>query len=166
MRANYRGDHLMAEIVSRLGMCETVRHARIYEPRDDVAATSKLATGFQLLVRVLTKLAPRKILAGLRGRFGVAAGVDWNRTQAFVLPTDRNSYLRINLRGREPQGIVSPGEEYETLLRRIDEEFRSPVNIETREPAVEEVFFVHKLYPGPQTDELPDVAILWRGDAP
>jgi predicted AlkP superfamily phosphohydrolase/phosphomutase len=38
------------------------------------------------------------------------AGVDWSRTKAFVLPSDHNGQIRINLRGRERDGIVDPGE--------------------------------------------------------
>ena len=37
------------------------------------------------------------------------AGVDWSRTKAFVLPSDHNGQIRLNLRGRERDGIVDPG---------------------------------------------------------
>jgi predicted AlkP superfamily phosphohydrolase/phosphomutase len=102
----------------------------------------------------------------LRRKFGAAARVDWTRTQVFQLPTDRNSYLRINLRGREPGGIVAPGAGYEQLLALIEREFRALVNVETGQPAVEEVFRVHELYPGPRVEDLPDLAILWSSAAP
>jgi predicted AlkP superfamily phosphohydrolase/phosphomutase len=42
--------------------------------------------------------------------------VDWSRTRAYVLGLGG---LYINLKGREKQGIVEPGEEYETLRREI-----------------------------------------------
>jgi len=42
--------------------------------------------------------------------------VDWSRSKAFV--TGHVSIF-INLKGREPQGIVEPGEEYERLRERI-----------------------------------------------
>ena len=31
-------------------------------------------------------------------------GVDWRRTQAFVLPSDHDGYVRLNVRGREREG--------------------------------------------------------------
>ena len=102
----------------------------------------------------------------LRRRFGAASHIDWSRTQVFQLPTDRNSFLRVNLRGREPEGIVAAGKEYDTLLTHIESEFRSLVNVDTGRPAVEAVFKIHELCPGPRVDELPDLAILWSSDAP
>jgi predicted AlkP superfamily phosphohydrolase/phosphomutase len=36
------------------------------------------------------------------------APLDWTRTAAFSLPTDQHGWLRINLRGREAEGIVAP----------------------------------------------------------
>ena len=102
----------------------------------------------------------------LRRRFGAASHIDWGRTQVFQLPTDRNSYLRVNLRGREPSGIVAAGKEYDALLTHIESEFCALVNVDTGRPAVEAVFKIHELCPGPRVDELPDLAILWSSDAP
>jgi predicted AlkP superfamily phosphohydrolase/phosphomutase len=82
------------------------------------------------------------------------------------LPTDRNSFLRVNLRGREPDGIVAPGKEYDALLAHIESEFRALVNVDTGRPAVEEVYRIQELCPGPRVNELPDLAILWSSEAP
>ena len=35
---------------------------------------------------------------------------DWRRTRAFSLPTDQHGWIRVNLAGRESQGIVSPAD--------------------------------------------------------
>jgi predicted AlkP superfamily phosphohydrolase/phosphomutase len=51
-------------------------------------------------------------------------------------------------------------------LSLIEREFRALINVATGKPAVEEVFRVHELYPGPRVDDLPDLAILWSSDAP
>jgi predicted AlkP superfamily phosphohydrolase/phosphomutase len=40
---------------------------------------------------------------------------DWPTTRYFPLPMDEAGYLRINLRGRERDGIVQPGAEYNAL---------------------------------------------------
>lgn len=37
-------------------------------------------------------------------------GVDWSRTRAFAVPGDCHGYVRLNLRGREAEGIVNPVE--------------------------------------------------------
>ena len=44
-------------------------------------------------------------------------GIDWTRTVAF----GRNHYVFINLKGRDPQGIVEPGSDYEALRDTIIE---------------------------------------------
>jgi predicted AlkP superfamily phosphohydrolase/phosphomutase len=42
--------------------------------------------------------------------------VDWTRTKAFA---QRSVYVYVNLKGRDPQGIVEPGEEYEQVRSRV-----------------------------------------------
>ena len=53
-------------------------------------------------------------LFGLQGLF--FAGVDWSRSRAYALGLGG---IYINLRGREAQGIVAPGEEYDRLVDEI-----------------------------------------------
>ncbi len=45
--------------------------------------------------------------------------VDWARSRAFAEPDLSTAFIRLNVRGREPAGIVEPGEEYEQLLAEI-----------------------------------------------
>ena len=109
---------------------------------------------------------PPAVTQWLRARFGAGAGVDWSTTRVFSLPTDRNTYLRVNLRGREPQGCVAPGSEYDALLTYVETEFRALVNGQTGRPAVEDVFRPQELYPGPRARDLPDLVVLWSSDGP
>jgi len=44
---------------------------------------------------------------------------DWRRTRYFPMPMDQAGYLRINLRGRERQGVVGAGDEYESVCREV-----------------------------------------------
>ena len=44
-----------------------------------------------------------------------AEPVDWSRTRAVVEAEMGHGWVRINLRGREPQGTVEPGAEYDEL---------------------------------------------------
>jgi predicted AlkP superfamily phosphohydrolase/phosphomutase len=37
-------------------------------------------------------------------------GVDWSRTRAVALPGEHNGYVRLNVRGRERDGVVEPDE--------------------------------------------------------
>src|SRR4029077_15297057 len=62
---------------------------------------------------------------------------DWSRTKVFSLPTNYYGFLRVNLRGREPDGIVAPGSDYEALLDRLEADLGALVDPVTNEPAVQ-----------------------------
>lgn len=55
-------------------------------------------------------------LAALTPGATVADSVDWPRTAARAMGA---GHIYLNVRGREPDGLVSPGAEYEALLTRI-----------------------------------------------
>ena len=55
-------------------------------------------------------------------------GVDWSRTRAFPVPSDTNGTIRLNVRGRERDGIVAPG-------RRLGASSRRSVPGSTRSPS-------------------------------
>jgi predicted AlkP superfamily phosphohydrolase/phosphomutase len=45
---------------------------------------------------------------------------DWARTRAFSLPSDQHGWIRINLAGREAQGVV-PSENYDSLCAQVEQ---------------------------------------------
>jgi predicted AlkP superfamily phosphohydrolase/phosphomutase len=94
------------------------------------------------------------------------SSIDWSQTRAFHLPTDLFGYIRINLKGREPHGIVEPGSEYNDLCRRIGEAFKELVNPHTGKRIVREVFHADQWFPGPQRKRLPDLIIAWEDEPP
>jgi hypothetical protein len=69
--------------------------------------------------------------------FWRTGGIDWQRTRAFAAFCDLDGYVRINLRGREAEGIVEPGEEYVRLCDRICEGLKTFVDEDTGVPVVE-----------------------------
>jgi predicted AlkP superfamily phosphohydrolase/phosphomutase len=168
MQANYRGEHFVPAVLQRLGLCKTEQDARL--SRGGAASLTTIESVGLAMRRsaheLVRRVTPQAVAQRLRARFGAAARVDWSTTRVFSLPTDRNSYLRINLRGREPQGCVAPGSEYDALLDYIENEFRALKNGETGKPAVEDVFRAQQLYPGPRAHDLPDLTILWSSDSP
>ncbi|MFQ6134098.1 MAG: alkaline phosphatase family protein [Armatimonadota bacterium] len=54
--------------------------------------------------------------------------VDWSQTKAVV---QRSSYVYVNLKGRDPQGIVEPGQEYEQVRDQITDALMGYTDPET-----------------------------------
>ncbi|MBC7225529.1 MAG: phosphodiesterase, partial [Anaerolineae bacterium] len=85
-------------------------------------------------------------------------GVDWSRTRAYAVGTMGNLY--VNLRGREPGGIVEPGREYESLRDDLIAGLRELRDPRTGQPLFEAVYRREELYHGPHADLAPDVVGL------
>ncbi len=84
----------------------------------------------------------------------------------FMLPgSEYGALLRVNLRGREPAGVVEPEAYHETLKLLVDD-LQALRNPATGEPAGAEVQLTHQMYNGPRLDELPDAIVCWRNDQP
>jgi predicted AlkP superfamily phosphohydrolase/phosphomutase len=81
------------------------------------------------------------------------------------LPTDQLGYIRINLRGREPNGIVEPGSEYDDVCSQVTETLKELVHPHTGKPIVREIFHTDQIVPGPQRNRLPDLIVTWLDDA-
>lgn len=79
-----------------------------------------------------------------------------------VIANDRTGGVRINLKGRDANGIVEPGEEYDTLCRELMADLREVKNAVSGEPLAEEVILVRDHYEGPNLDALPDILMTWN----
>ncbi|MBE9506504.1 MAG: alkaline phosphatase family protein [Chloroflexi bacterium] len=90
-------------------------------------------------------------------------GVDWSSTRAFNLAG--SSQIWVNLRDRQPEGIVSPGEEYEEVVSLIQQALGEAVDPVTRRPAVKAVHWRADLYHGPFLDRAPDLLVEWTEES-
>jgi predicted AlkP superfamily phosphohydrolase/phosphomutase len=80
--------------------------------------------------------------------------VDWGQSTAFSTGTTAVGYVYLNVTGRDPQGIVDPGPEYERL--------RSELVVELKSWApVGEVVFRDDVWNGPQLEQAPDIVVRW-----
>lgn len=91
--------------------------------------------------------------------------IDWPNSLAYHIG---HGQLWINLRGRDPQGVVNPKDEYEevceTLVKALPVKLRDP---ETGEPVVERVYRKEELYSGDYLFCAPDLVVLFNpGYAP
>jgi len=74
--------------------------------------------------------------------------------------------IRINLSGREPNGMVEPGEEFDRVCDELANAFSALRNAETGESAVERVMRSDTLYRRRGDDSLPDLLVEWRKTSP
>ena len=84
------------------------------------------------------------------------ADVNWTRTRAYAVGF---SGLYVNLNGRESDGIVLPGNEYEELLDYLARELEDVKNPETGEKVVNKVYRASEIYTGKYSENAPDLII-------
>jgi len=82
--------------------------------------------------------------------------IDWEKTKAFF-PSRFSQGIRINLKGREPQGIVKPGWEYEKLRDSIIRELYRLKDPHTFENIIEQVYKREEIYHGDYYVNAPDI---------
>jgi predicted AlkP superfamily phosphohydrolase/phosphomutase len=87
--------------------------------------------------------------------------VDWSQTRAYSF--GYYGQIFINLQGREPQGIVARGAEYDTLRAEIAARLRLLVDPADGRPVVDQVYVKEDLYQGDFLDEAPDLLATMRG---
>jgi predicted AlkP superfamily phosphohydrolase/phosphomutase len=169
MYADHRGDHLVDEILVKLGLA--AQRGQSTSPasgswRKRLLAARAATQAYRSVAQKLPHKVREALLPFHRAMIGAPAPWDWTRTQIFRLPSVGNSYLRVNLAGREPAGIVTPGAQYNALLAQIETQFRALVDPSTGESVVEDVYFPTDHFQGPKSNELPDVAIVWSSRRP
>ncbi len=82
--------------------------------------------------------------------------VDWTRTKAFSSWTNGEEIVMINLKGREPEGIVNPGREYEELRDFITKEL-CEIKGDNGEKLIDKAYKREELYSGPHVHLAPDI---------
>jgi len=88
--------------------------------------------------------------------------IDFDRTRAFYASVSGRS-VYINLKGRQPRGIVEPGREYEELRAELKEFLLGLRDPETGVPVVRAVHFREEAYSGPHVEKAPDLLLQEDG---
>lgn len=102
---------------------------------------------------------PEKVALELTSRLEMR-GIDWSRTRAFAHPAENQGYIRLNLRGRERDGIVEP-EDAKDLMEEIAAGILTFTDLDGR-PAVQSVERVAELFgTGDRAHQLPDLIVRW-----
>jgi len=120
-------------------------------------------------------LRMRKLARPFRRKARVSLGLDHvdptpaqlARRRYFSIPNnDAYGGIRINLAGREPQGVIAPGEEYDAICKSLSEDLAAFINVSSGEPLVNRVLHSADLYQGENAHLLPDLLVEWNRNAP
>lgn len=83
------------------------------------------------------------------------ADVDWKKTRAYSF--GNYGQVFVNLKGREPEGVVEPGAEYDALVSALCEEILALEDPETGRRVFDTAAPAREVYRGPEQSLGPDV---------
>ena len=85
----------------------------------------------------------------------------WPTMKAFAMHSASTGYIRFNLQGREPQGIIPPGQ-YDRLCDELTEHLMELIEPRTGKPAVTKVHKRRDFHTGPLAEHImPDLFVEW-----
>jgi predicted AlkP superfamily phosphohydrolase/phosphomutase len=90
--------------------------------------------------------------------------VDWAQSRAYSFGRHLGS-IYLNVKGREPEGVVEPGREYEEVREEIIRLARKFVHPQTGEPLIGEILKREDIYQGPYLDRAPDLILRPRDES-
>jgi len=175
MGPNYSGSHILPDLLTRMQLFNSNSSGdngksgekpagtdKPTQPKTDLLSTIRNMIPERLRIAVTQTLLPRPVQEKLSLRWKTA-GISWNQTRAFLIENSNEGYIRINLKGREPQGSVEPGKEYEDLC----EEIYRTVKTMTANGALaaRAVYKTDDIFHGPCRSHMPDIIINWNDDA-
>jgi predicted AlkP superfamily phosphohydrolase/phosphomutase len=163
---NHCGWHLLPQILQRAGFAHAQgcgagataqgRRTMLQRLRDSIPPGARSAISARLPWQLRDRLVSRV----------ANEGIDWSRSVAFSLPTDLEGCIRINLKGREPNGIVEGGPHYEDVCAAVTDAALALLNPATGARAVQEVCRIDQRFPGERRQHLPDLVLRWADGAP
>ncbi len=98
----------------------------------------------------------QRTLGDLFGRGKFFEGVDWSQTKAYAVGLGQ---IYFNLKGREPKGIVSAGEEYRALQEEMRAKLLRVADPETNQRVFSDVYRRDDIYKGDYILMAPDLQV-------
>lgn len=113
------------------------------------------------LLRRLRQAVPQNVQHALfpEQKSTLANTIDWSQTKAYSI--GYIGQIFVNLQGREPEGIVAPGAEYEELLDAITAALYQLTD--EGQPVVDQVIRSSEVYAGPYAHKGADLNLIMRG---
>ena len=110
-----------------------------------------------------TKEKLLKLFPGLRDKMMSMfffSAIDMENTRVYA--EENRSIIWLNVKGRDPKGIVEPHREYEELRDYVVQELESLRCPYTGQNVVERAYKRDELYSGPYVNEAPDIMVMWN----
>ena len=151
---DHTANHLLDELLRRM---------------DDRPPTPRIRA-LNALKTVYRRCIPKELrlrLTPLADRLEERASWQERRTRRFfaVPHNDIGGAIRINVKGREANGIVAPGAEYDRCCQELTQRLLELENLDTGRPAVARVVRTADTYPGVNQGLLPDLLVGWSREA-
>ena len=155
---------LLPKILTRLGVTTPLRGPRQRGQTAPPRPVTLIASAWQRVpkqIRSRVFQLRQLIRQRVSGR-GLKIPIDPARSQCFFLDAGYTvSGIRLNLVGREPQGLLAPGAEADRFCDQLIHDLLDIVNPGTQRPLVKRVLRTAELYRGEYLDELPDLLVEW-----
>jgi predicted AlkP superfamily phosphohydrolase/phosphomutase len=91
----------------------------------------------------------------------VFSDIDWAKTKVWSFGRESTN-LFINVKGKFPNGTVTPGPEYESLRSLLIEKLKTLIDPDTGESVVENIYRGEEVYHGDCMDNAPDLLVTWK----
>jgi len=155
----YTGTHLLDEMLLRIEGLKSPR-------RRQSLAQSMVASWTRMPQAVRTRLTPlqKRLWPGLKA--GLVQPGKGRRQFFEIIINDASGGVRLNVRGREPEGIVDPGVQYDEICSMLTRELLAVRNPQTGQPLVARVLKTRDLYGGEHVNRLPDLMVIWNRAGP
>ena len=113
---------------------------------------------FERWLRLTMGTSKRWLPANNRASFPDA--IDWARTKAYSY--GYHGQLFLNVKGREAEGVVEPGEDYANRRAAIKHALEQLVDPEDKQPVVSNIILQEDAFNGPYAANGPDLVIVMR----
>jgi predicted AlkP superfamily phosphohydrolase/phosphomutase len=161
MLSQYPIEELLESFCRRLGYQAAPQSAASTDPAPRRSITTVLRGLVPESARnLVSRFLPFHVQARLLSE-KFAASTDWSRTTAYAPPGYYTGCIRVNLRGREPNGTVSPGAEYDAVLSRLEEDLHALRDADSGAPVIARTVRIRDAFGGDVHPALPDLAVFW-----
>ncbi|HMC36317.1 MAG TPA: alkaline phosphatase family protein [Actinomycetota bacterium] len=149
----FMSDHGSQSTIGNMNMDRLLEHFGFLEFSASAALFGRLQAG--RLRGVARKVYDR---LGLHGKVALPQSVNWSKTRAYTSVRSTGEGISVNVRGREPEGIVDPGD-FERIRDEVAERVASFVDPQTGRRPVGRIWRREEIFKGRFADEAPDLLL-------